>query len=90
MTPTYLTPAEVAAIQRLPRDTPYLINNVMHGMLSIARHYGGCTYQGVHYDYIPATDELVRDDVMRFVAALRKLEKKVARTIAREKQMDLT
>jgi len=35
--------------------------------LSIARHYGGTNVNGVHYTYIPESDELVRDDVLAMV-----------------------
>ncbi len=71
---SYLTPAEVDAIQHLPRDTPYLIAGVMNTQLSIARFYGGIKYNGAHYAYMPATDELVRWDVVKYIAKQRKRE----------------
>ena len=71
---SYLTDHEIAALQesKLDRDEPYAIGGVTQGQLSIARHYGGCTYQGKHYIYMPATDELVRDDVVAWLAKYRK------------------
>jgi hypothetical protein len=51
----------------LSQRTPYAIHNVSHGQLSIARHYGGCTFQGDHYTYIHADDELVRGDVLAHI-----------------------
>lgn len=41
--------------------------HVSHTQLSIARHYGGTNVNGVHYTYIPESDELVRDDVLAMV-----------------------
>jgi hypothetical protein len=41
-------------------------------MFSVARHYGGAKYNGSQYTYIPGEDELIRDDVLKFVTKLRK------------------
>lgn len=62
-----LTNTELDAIQSLPRDTPYQIRNVSHGQLSIARHYGGCKFNGAQYVYDPTDDSLTRDDVLKLV-----------------------
>lgn len=69
---TYLTEAEIEAIQHLPRDTPYCIQGVTQTQFSVARHYGAIRFNGHLYTYFPATDELIRDDVLNFVAKLRK------------------
>lgn len=74
---SFLTDDEVEKIQSLPRETPYLIRNVSSGYFSTARHYGGCKYNGKSYTYIPTTDELIRDDVLKFVMNLRKKKKPV-------------
>ena len=60
---TYLTDDELNAVQSSGLDpfTPYAIQGVSQTQLSIARHYGGCTYGGREYYYIPTTDELVRE-----------------------------
>jgi hypothetical protein len=50
----------------LHRRTPYGMTNVSMTQLSIARHYGGIKYNGEDYTYLPATDELIRDDVLRW------------------------
>lgn len=50
----------------LHRRTPYGITNVSMTQLSIARHYGGCKFQGDSYTYLPDTDELIRNDVLRW------------------------
>ena len=50
----------------LHRRTPYGMTNVSMTQLSIARHYGGCTYQGDYYIYLPHTDELIREDVLKW------------------------
>lgn len=69
---TYLTEAEIEAIQHLPRDTPYCIQNVTQTQFSVARHYGSCKFNGHLYTYFPATDELIRGDVLKFVTKMRK------------------
>lgn len=40
--------------------------------LSIARIYGGASVNGERYTYFPQTDELIRDDVLKFVSKARK------------------
>lgn len=76
---SYLTQEEADALQtsRLPRDAPFLIEGVRQGQLSVARHYGGAIYNGWRYTYMPATDELVRDDVLKWVARRRRMKEKV-------------
>jgi len=69
---SYLTADEVQAAQTLHKRAPYALCNVSRGFFSIARHYGGCTFQGCHYTYMPGHDECVRDDVLRLVTKLRK------------------
>jgi hypothetical protein len=53
-----------------------VIQDVSHGYFSIARYYGGCTLNGASYTYMPDTDELVREDVLKFIAKLRKTKGK--------------
>lgn len=75
---SYLTAAEVRAAQVLHQRAPYALCNVSHGFFSIARHYGGLTYQDCSYTYMPGHDECVRDDVLRLVTKMRKLKPKAA------------
>lgn len=69
---SYLTAAEVQAAQTLHKRAPYALCSVSQGFFSIARHYGGLTFQGCHYTYMQGHDECVRDDVLRLVTKLRK------------------
>ena len=88
---SHLTPEEINALQtsNLPRDTPYLIEGVSHGMFSIARHYGGAKYNGKFYSYVPTTDELIRDDVVKWLAKRRKAAKKAGKAKSEAKQLNL-
>lgn len=71
---SHLTQPEIDALQLsgLPRETPFLIRWVSQTQFSIARHYGGAKFNGSDYTYIDATDELIRDDVLKFVTKMRK------------------
>lgn len=82
MTPAemgHMTAEEIDALQatKLDRATPFVICAVSRSQLSIARFYGGCKFQGRNYSYIPTTDELLRDDVMKWLAKHRKTQRKV-------------
>lgn len=44
-------------------EVPEEILHVSHSQFSVARHYGGCKYQGVSYHYDAERDALVRLDV---------------------------
>lgn len=68
-----LTQSEVDALQEsgLHRNTPYIIRGVSQGHLSIARYYGGAKFNGSDYSYVPDTDELIRDDVVKWLAGYR-------------------
>ena len=74
---SYLTQQEIDALQvsELHRKTPFLIANCQTSVFSIARHYGGARYQGYEYVYIPTTDELIRQDVLKWLAKYRKEQK---------------
>jgi len=50
----------------LQRKTPFGICNVRMTQFSIARFYGGAKYNGDSFTYLPDTDELIRDDVLRW------------------------
>lgn len=50
----------------LSRKTPYGMTNVSKTQLSVARFYGCCNYMGQTYTYFADTDEIVRDDVLRW------------------------
>ena len=59
--------------------------HVSNTQLSIARHYGGIQFDGHSFTYIPATDELIRDDVLKFIVKQRRAAaKQVPSLIASE------
>lgn len=47
------------------QQKPEIIHNVSTTQFSIARHYGGCTINGVYYLYDPRDDTLTREDVFK-------------------------
>ncbi len=71
---SYLTDAEITALQEsgLQQKEPFAIYGVSQSQFSIARHYGGASYNGAHYTYFPEDDELIRDDVLRWITKHRK------------------
>jgi len=75
----HMTEQEIEALQatKLDRATPFVICGVSRSQLSIARFYGGCKFQGRNYIYIQTTDELLRDDVVKWLAKHRKAQRKV-------------
>ena len=76
---SFLTQAEVDAIQTLHRDAPYVIRGISDSQFSPARYYGGMNFQGVSYTYMPNTDEMIRDDVLKFVSKNRRAAEKAAK-----------
>ena len=50
----------------LERSTPFCIKGVSGSQFSIARHYGGIKFQQSDYTYLPHSDELIRDDVLKW------------------------
>lgn len=86
---SYLSEEEVMAAQALHKRAPYAICNVRHGFFSIARHYGGCTFQGCHYTYMEGHDECVRDDVLKLVTKMRKKRADKPATQAQQTALDL-
>lgn len=69
LTPEDIDPLVVAG--KLKSDDQLGWRDISMTQLSIARHYGGTTVNGVHYTYIPESDELVRDDVLKMVMKAR-------------------
>lgn len=88
---SYLTDDELDAVQASGLDpfTPYVIQGVSVGQFSIARHFGGCTYSGRFYCYVPTTDELIREDVVKWVMTRRKEAQRVAREATDAQQMEM-
>ena len=80
---SHLTQSELEALESsdLPKDPPFLVRGVSHTQFSVARHYGGATFNGWSYVYLPATDELIRQDVMKWLKRRRKMESKQSELI---------
>ena len=88
---SYLTESEIDALQLtdLSRAAPFMIVRVKTTQFSVARHYGGATFNGWHYTYIPITDELVRDDVVKWVQRKRRFDVLKAKAEAVQEQVDI-
>jgi hypothetical protein len=71
---------------KLHRKSPFGIANVSHTQFSIARYYGMINFNGYRYIYYPDTDELIREDVMRWKAK----QLKAKHTQQNDLQKDLT
>lgn len=71
--------ADIPADCPLSRETPYGVAGVSDTQFSVARHYGGCTYNGQHYVYLPLTDELIRHDVLQWLAKKEREQRKAER-----------
>lgn len=52
--------------------TPDKIHHVSQTQFSIARFYGGITFNGVHYVYNPVEDSLTRADLLKKPKAKRR------------------
>ena len=88
----FLTPNEELELDAAVRageikcDTTLVIRDVCNTQLSVARHYGAITINGRHYTYFPPGDELIRDDVLKWVTKLRKVAAKVEAKAAKAAQ----
>lgn len=71
---SHITSQELLALQlsALPRDAPYAISGVSSGFFSVARYSGGAVVNGQRYVYVEPTDELIRADVVKWLAKMRK------------------
>lgn len=75
------------------KEPPDEILNPRNSQLSIARFYGGCTFNGASYIVVPVGTEgdwkLVRSDVLERMAAAAKEQRKARSEIERKKQGEL-
>lgn len=69
-------------------NKPERIYNVSQTQLSVARHYGGCKFDGVDYHYDAESDTLTRMDVWKAMCASGKEEAAKAAKAEREKWTD--
>ena len=86
---SYLTEDELMMIQLLPTGAPYVISHASQTQFSIARHYGGCKFNGHEYTYVPTTDELIRLDFFKLVTKERKKKAKADKDTNKDKQTEL-
>jgi hypothetical protein len=86
---SFLTPDEIDGLMLTHSGQQIAWTGVSHTQLSIARHYGGIVFNGQHYTYMPATDELIRDDVLKLVMKARVAAAKAAKQAAKAAQQDL-
>lgn len=76
--PEFLTKENLDALVaagKIDSQTGVGWKDVRWTQLSIARFSGGATVNGVEYEYMYGTDELVRRDVAKWIRALRKKAK---------------
>lgn len=66
-------------------NKPERIYNVSHTQFSVARHFGGCTFNGASYHYDAENDVLVRMDVWKALLANDKAEAKRVADAERKK-----
>lgn len=87
----YLTEEELTALKRteLSRKTPFAIQHVSSGIFSVARHTGGAVYKGWGYKYFPASDELVRHDVVKWAERKRRFAEKLKQAEQVQEQADI-
>ena len=52
----------------LKKDAPFAIQGVSTGQFSVARHYGALEFRGYRYTYFRESDQLIRDDVLKWHA----------------------
>lgn len=64
-------------------NRPEYIHNVSHSQLSVARHFGGCKYNGADYHYDAKNDRLIRMDIHKAMLAS---DKKGALLAAKEER----
>jgi hypothetical protein len=57
-------------------DQPERMYCISETQLSVARYYGGCTFNGADYVYIPKEDMLIRADILAKENAAKRKAKK--------------
>lgn len=70
---SYLTDEELDALRSSELDTkvPFIIHGVSQSPFSESRLSGACQYSNWYYIYIPMTDELIREDVVKWITERR-------------------
>jgi hypothetical protein len=88
---SHITDEELIALQAsdLKRDSAFAIQGVSGSMFSVARYSMGMRWNGYFYSYIPPTDELIREDVVKWLGKHRKDRAREQRNANAEKQKEL-
>lgn len=88
---SYMTQEELDELNQssLSREAPFLIQFVKSTQFSVARHYGAATYNGWAYTYFPATDELIRKDVVKWLARHRKFKAQMQKAESVQDSIDM-
>lgn len=73
-------------------DTPEKIYGWLDTQLSIARFYGGCTFNGHNYkiDYSDPEQPLVRQDVVKAEGKAKKAQAKTEKQLEKERAVEQT
>ena len=67
---------------------PVLIGGVSRTQFSIARYYSEIMLNGYQYTYMHDTDELIRDDLLKWLKKQRESEAKAAKVCESQKAFD--
>ena len=89
---TYLTTTDLAALAAAGfdfKDAPATIPDATRRFLGWQQFSGACRMYGHEYRYLPATDEMVREDVLRFIEAQRRPTVKDSLTTEKPEQVRL-
>ena len=75
----------------LKKDAPFAIQGVSTSQLSVDRHYGACNLNVYRYTYFRDSDQLIRDDVLKWHAKREKeaAKKRQAASAAAQSEMAL-
>ena len=78
-----LSQDEIDALQTsgLHTKTPFMMRGVGSGMFCVARFYGRAVFNGDNYTYFYESDELVRDDVLAWLAKRAQPKRRKARKL---------
>lgn len=68
---------------RFNADETIAIPQCSETKFSVARHCGGCTYNGKAFIHNPTDDSLIRNDVLKFVAKLVAIDEATLKTVAK-------
>lgn len=68
---------------RFNADETIAIPECSHTQFSVARFYGGCTFNGKAFIHNPTDDSLIRSDVVKFVSKLVAIDEATLKTVAK-------